>query len=141
MIDLQHQYNNYTTITHMRVSFTYWGPPLCEGLLYSCCIVVVQESNLIFVTTVQEISVVQIVHSKLRLTSKTTVLLSSPLFKKARILFFFFLSCGPLINSKMAKSSSFISLTELSLQYHIWTCCYAYEKIIPHFTLTNFISL
>jgi hypothetical protein len=85
MLDLQHQYNNYTTIPHMRVGFTYWGPPLCEGLLYSCYIGVVQESNLIFVTTVQEISVVQIVHSKLRLTSKTTVLLSSPLFKKARI--------------------------------------------------------
>jgi hypothetical protein len=46
MLDLQHQYNNYTTIPHMRVSFTYWGPPSCEELLYNCCIGVVQESNL-----------------------------------------------------------------------------------------------
>jgi hypothetical protein len=29
----------------MRVSPTYWGSPSCEGLLYSCCIDVVQESN------------------------------------------------------------------------------------------------
>jgi len=45
MLDLQHQYNNCTTIPHMRVSPTYWSPPSCEGLLYSCCIGVVQESN------------------------------------------------------------------------------------------------
>jgi hypothetical protein len=45
MLDLQHQYNNCTTIPHMRVGPTYWGPPSCEGLLYSCCISVVQESN------------------------------------------------------------------------------------------------
>jgi hypothetical protein len=45
MINLQHQYNNCTTISHMRVGPTYWGPPSCEGLLYSCCISVVQESN------------------------------------------------------------------------------------------------
>jgi hypothetical protein len=45
MLDLQHQYNNRTTIPHMRVSPTYWGLPSCEGLLYSCCIRVVQESN------------------------------------------------------------------------------------------------
>jgi hypothetical protein len=32
----------------MRVGLTYWGSPSCEGLLYSCCIGVVQESNLIF---------------------------------------------------------------------------------------------
>jgi hypothetical protein len=42
MLDLQHQYNNCTTIPHMRVGPTYWGPPSCEGLLYSCCIDVVQ---------------------------------------------------------------------------------------------------
>jgi hypothetical protein len=41
MLDLQHQYTNYTTIPHMRVGPTYWGPPSCEGLLYSCCIGVV----------------------------------------------------------------------------------------------------
>jgi hypothetical protein len=45
MLDLQHQYNNCTTIPHMRVGPTYWGPPSCERLLYSCCIGVVQESN------------------------------------------------------------------------------------------------
>jgi hypothetical protein len=45
MLDLQHQYNNCTTIPHMRVGPTYWGPPSCEGLLYSCCIDIVQESN------------------------------------------------------------------------------------------------
>jgi hypothetical protein len=45
MLDLQHQYNNCTTILHMRVGPTYWGPPSCEGLLYNCCIGVVQESN------------------------------------------------------------------------------------------------
>jgi len=45
MLDLQHQYNNYTTIPHMRVGPTYWGSPSCEGLLYSCCIGIVQESN------------------------------------------------------------------------------------------------
>jgi hypothetical protein len=27
------------------MGLTYWGPPSCEGLLYSCCIGVVQESN------------------------------------------------------------------------------------------------
>jgi len=45
MLDLQHQYNNCTTIPHMRVGPTYWGPPSCEGLLCSCCIGVVQELN------------------------------------------------------------------------------------------------
>jgi hypothetical protein len=45
MLDLQHQYNNCTTIPHMRVGPTYWGLPSCEGLLCSCCIGVVQESN------------------------------------------------------------------------------------------------
>jgi len=29
----------------MRVGPTYWGPPSCEELLYSCYIGVVQESN------------------------------------------------------------------------------------------------
>jgi hypothetical protein len=45
MLDLQHQYNNCTTILHMRVGPTYWDLSSCEGLLYSCCIGVVQESN------------------------------------------------------------------------------------------------
>jgi hypothetical protein len=45
MLDLQHQYNNCTTILHMRVGLTYWGSPSCDGLLCSCCIDVVQESN------------------------------------------------------------------------------------------------
>jgi hypothetical protein len=48
MLDLQHQYNNCTTILHMRVDPIYWGPPSCEGLLYSC-IGVVQESNPIYI--------------------------------------------------------------------------------------------
>jgi hypothetical protein len=48
MLDLQHQYNNCTTIPHMRVGPTYWGPPSCEELLYSCCIGIVQESNPIY---------------------------------------------------------------------------------------------
>jgi len=41
LILVQHQYNNCTTIPHMRVGPTYWGPPSCKGLLYSCCIGVV----------------------------------------------------------------------------------------------------
>jgi len=46
MLDLQHQYNNCTTTPHMRVDPSIiWGPTSCEGLLYSCCIGVVKESN------------------------------------------------------------------------------------------------
>jgi hypothetical protein len=45
MLDLQHQYNNCTTIPHMKVGSTYWGLPSCEGLLYNCCIGVAQKSN------------------------------------------------------------------------------------------------
>jgi hypothetical protein len=30
-----------------------WGPPLCEGLLYSCCDSVVYESNSLFKRPVQ----------------------------------------------------------------------------------------
>jgi hypothetical protein len=41
LILVQHQYNNYTTIIHMRVGPSMWDPPSCEGLLYSCCIGVV----------------------------------------------------------------------------------------------------
>jgi hypothetical protein len=40
MLDLQHQYNNCTTIPHMRVGPTYWGPPSCKGLLYWCCTII-----------------------------------------------------------------------------------------------------
>jgi hypothetical protein len=43
MLDFKHQYNNCTTISHMRVDPTYWGPPSCEELLYSCYINVVQK--------------------------------------------------------------------------------------------------
>jgi hypothetical protein len=46
MLDLQHQYNKCTTIPHQRVVM--WGPPSSEGLLYSCCIGVV---NLTFSST------------------------------------------------------------------------------------------
>jgi hypothetical protein len=49
MLDLQHQYNNCTTIPHMRMGPIYWGSPSCEELLYSCCIGVVQESNPIYI--------------------------------------------------------------------------------------------
>jgi hypothetical protein len=56
MLDLQHQYNNCTTIPHMRVGPTYWGPSSCEGLLYSCCIGVVQESNPITKRLVKQIN-------------------------------------------------------------------------------------
>jgi hypothetical protein len=45
MLDLQHQYNNCTTISHMRVGPIHCGPPSCEGLLCSCCDGIVQESN------------------------------------------------------------------------------------------------
>jgi len=41
LIPVQHQYNNYTTTPHMRVGPSMWDPPSCEGLLYSCCISVV----------------------------------------------------------------------------------------------------
>jgi hypothetical protein len=47
LILVQHQYNNYITIPHMRVGPSMWDPPSCEGLLYSCCIGVV---NLTFST-------------------------------------------------------------------------------------------
>jgi hypothetical protein len=34
-------YNTNTTTPHMRVGPNMWDPPSCEGLLYSCCIGVV----------------------------------------------------------------------------------------------------
>jgi len=45
MLNLQHNHNNHTTIPHMRVDPTHWGPPSCEGLLCGCCDCVVYESN------------------------------------------------------------------------------------------------
>jgi hypothetical protein len=41
LILVQHQYNNCTTIPHMRIGPSMWDPPSCEELLYSCCIGVV----------------------------------------------------------------------------------------------------
>jgi hypothetical protein len=41
LILVQHQYNNCTTTLHMRVDPIMWDPSSCEGLLYSCCIGVV----------------------------------------------------------------------------------------------------
>jgi len=41
LILVQHQYNNCTTIPHMRVGPNMWDPLSCERLLYSCCIGVV----------------------------------------------------------------------------------------------------
>jgi hypothetical protein len=49
LILVQHHYNNCTTILHMRVSPSTWDSPSCEGLLYSCCIGVV---NLTFSPTI-----------------------------------------------------------------------------------------
>jgi len=45
ILDLQHQYNNCTITLHMKVGLIYWGSPLCERLLCSCCDSVVQELN------------------------------------------------------------------------------------------------
>jgi hypothetical protein len=45
MLNLQHQYNNHTTIPHMRVDPTHWSPHSCEGLMCGCCDGVVYESN------------------------------------------------------------------------------------------------
>jgi hypothetical protein len=41
LIFVQHQYNNCTTTPHMKVCPSMWDPPSCEGLLYSCCIGVI----------------------------------------------------------------------------------------------------
>jgi hypothetical protein len=41
LILVQHQYNNCTTTPYMRVGSSMWDPPSCEGLLYNCCIGVV----------------------------------------------------------------------------------------------------
>jgi hypothetical protein len=41
LILVQHQYNNCTTTPHIRVGPSMWDPPSCEGLLYNCCIGVV----------------------------------------------------------------------------------------------------
>jgi hypothetical protein len=41
LILVQHQYNNSITIPHMKVGPSMWDPLSCEGLLYSCCIGVV----------------------------------------------------------------------------------------------------
>jgi hypothetical protein len=49
MLDLQHQYNNCTTIPHMRVGPSMWDPPLCERLLYNCCIGVVNLTFSIYI--------------------------------------------------------------------------------------------
>jgi hypothetical protein len=53
LILVQHQYNNCTTTPHMRVDPSMWDSPSCEGLLYSCCIGVV---NLIFFYTKRTMS-------------------------------------------------------------------------------------
>jgi len=41
LIHTQHHHNNHTTIPHMRVGPSVWGPPSCEGLLCDCCVGVV----------------------------------------------------------------------------------------------------
>jgi hypothetical protein len=62
MLDLQHQYNNCTTTPHMRVGPTHWDPLLREGLLCSCCIVVVQESNPYLKTAYNSILFREVIH-------------------------------------------------------------------------------
>jgi hypothetical protein len=51
LILVQHQYNNCTTTIHMRVGPSMWDPPSCEGLLYSCCIDVVNLTFSIVIYT------------------------------------------------------------------------------------------
>jgi hypothetical protein len=48
LILVQHQYNNCTITPHMRVDPSMWDLPSCEGLLYSCCIGVVNLTFSIF---------------------------------------------------------------------------------------------
>jgi len=48
LIHTQHHHNNHTTITHMSVGPSVWGPPSCEGLLCGCC---VGDVNLTFSIT------------------------------------------------------------------------------------------
>jgi hypothetical protein len=36
ILDLQHEYNNCTTIPHMKVGPTHWSLPSCEELLWWC---------------------------------------------------------------------------------------------------------
>jgi len=38
LIHTQHHHNNHTTIPHMRVGPSVWGPPSCEELLCDCCV-------------------------------------------------------------------------------------------------------
>jgi len=38
LIHTQHHHNNHTTIPHMSVGPSVWGPPSCEGLLCGCCV-------------------------------------------------------------------------------------------------------
>jgi hypothetical protein len=49
LILVQHQYNNCTTTLHMRVDPIMWDPSSCEGLLYSCCIGVVNLTFFIYI--------------------------------------------------------------------------------------------
>jgi hypothetical protein len=38
LIHTQHHHNNHTTIPHMSVGPSVWGPPSCEELLCGCCV-------------------------------------------------------------------------------------------------------
>jgi hypothetical protein len=54
MLDLQYQYNNYTTTPHMRVDHTHCDPSSCKWLLCSCCDSVVQESRACLTSDITE---------------------------------------------------------------------------------------
>jgi len=49
LILVQYHHNNCTTTLHMRVDPSVWDPPSCEGLLYSCCIGVVNLTFSIYI--------------------------------------------------------------------------------------------
>jgi hypothetical protein len=55
LILVQHQYNNCTTTPHMRVGPSMWDSPSCEGLLYSCCIGVVNLTFSVKLTPCEEV--------------------------------------------------------------------------------------
>jgi hypothetical protein len=60
LIPIQHQYNNCTITLHMRADLSMWDLPSCEGLLYSCCIGVV---NLTFFIKYKEVILTLTLHN------------------------------------------------------------------------------
>jgi hypothetical protein len=45
-------YNTNTTTPYMRVGPSMWDPPSCKGLLYRCCIGVVNLTFFIFIYSI-----------------------------------------------------------------------------------------